>query len=120
MIFELRLNCVHNILLSFFLSRFCRVEDGISVTLGKDTQGLRVAGERCWRPVGDAPFTPAAAAGEGGSYRLLVFPGQTKEFANIPIKFWENVSRACCYVSVRCCKISVFLGIVSPWTLPCM
>lgn len=50
-IFKFRLNCVHNIPLSLFLSRFCRVEDGISVTLGNDTLGLRVAGERCWRPV---------------------------------------------------------------------
>lgn len=71
--------------------------------------------------VGNARFSPAAAAGAGGSYCMLVFSGQTKEFANIPIKFWENLSRACCYVSVRCClltlpflKVSVFLGIISP------
>lgn len=103
------------------------MEDGISVTLRNDRLGLRDARERCWRPVGNACFAPAAAAGDGGSYRVLIFSGQTKEFANIPNKFWENVSRACCYVSVRCCllklpflKISVFLGIASPLTLTCM
>ena len=97
-VFELRLNRIHKLLLSLFLSQFCHLEDEIRITLQNGVLRLR----KCPRAllgiyqVEMPKFLPEA--GDGCYHLMLVF--RQKELTNTPVTLWEkNVNRAC-YVSV--------------------